>query len=55
VTTTQRPLPHRLLLAAAALALLALSGCGSGPIVFRPVFGSAVSPGPRLYEGGNNS
>ena len=52
MTTLRRP--HRLLLAAAALTLFALAGCG-GPIQFRPVFGSATSPGPRVYEGGGRS
>ena len=50
MTATARPLVHRLLLAAVALALLALSGCGD-QIRFRPVFGGAYGPAPRVYEG----
>ena len=53
MTARARPLSHRLLLAAVALALLALSGCGD-QIRLRPVFGGpggAYGPVPRVNEG----
>ena len=48
--TTERPLSHRLVLAAAALVLLALAGCGD-PIRFRPVFGSPSGYTPPVNSG----
>jgi hypothetical protein len=52
MSVTRYRLPYRLVLAAAALALLALTGCGD-QFQFRPVFGAtdAGSPVSRVNYG----